>query len=571
MFRFLISSVAAAGLLLTTSMQAPAQSIAGPYLAARSAALHSDFEQAASFFSRALARDRGNPSLMENLLIAQLSLGRIGQAVPVAEALVESGTRSQVAELVLSADALMKEDYAAFTATDTTGEGVGPLVDGLLKAWAKMGEGDVTGALDGFDAVSAESGLDGFALYHKALALASAGDFEGAEAIFESDTSGTVIQTRRGVLARAQVLSQLERNSDALELIERSFSGSTDPEIEALIGSLESEEAVPFSYVRDVQDGMAEVFYSVAAALRSEASPEFTLLYAQVARSLRPGHIDALLLTAELLETLEQYDAAIAVYKEVPADDPSYHAAELGRSDALRRSGREEAAIEVLEQLTRSHGGLPTVHSALGDALRQAERFSDAISAYDRAVELTSDRGGASWFLLYARAICYERTDQWELAEADFRAALELNANQPQVLNYLGYSLVEKQIKLTEALAMIERAVAASPDSGYIVDSLGWALYRLGRFDEAVPHMERAVELLPVDPVVNDHLGDVYWAVGRYREAEFQWMRALSFVDRGEMAEDADPERIRRKLEVGLDAVLEAEGAPALKVVRDGG
>lgn len=567
----MIPSVAAAGLLLTSVLPAPAQSIAGPYLAARSAALQSDFEQAASFFAQALARDRGNPNLMENLLIAQLSLGRVAQAVPVAQTLIESGARSQVAELVLSADALMKQEYAQFTDTDPAGEGVGPLVDGLVKAWANMGQGDVTAALAAFDVVATESGLDGFALYHKALALASAGDFEGAEAIFESDSSGTIIQTRRGVLARAQVLSQLERNADALELIDTSFSGSTDPEIEALIETLQAEEAVPFAYVRDTQDGMAEVFYSVAAALRSEASPEFTLLYAQVARALRPGHIDALLLTAELLETLEQHDAAIAVYREVPADDPSYHAAELGRSDALRRSGREEAAIEVLEQLTRSHGDLPTVHSALGDALRQAERFGEAITAYDRAVDLTSDRGGASWFLLYARGICYERTDQWELAEADFRAALELNPNQPQVLNYLGYSLVEKQIKLDEALEMIERAVAASPDSGYIVDSLGWALYRLARFDEAVPHMERAVELLPVDPVVNDHLGDVYWAVGRYREAEFQWMRALSFVDRGETAEDADPERIRRKLEVGLDAVLEEEGAPALKVVRDDG
>ncbi len=131
--------------------------------------------------------------------------------------------------------------------------------------------------------------------------------------------------------------------------------------------------------------------------------------------------------------------------------------------------------------------------------------------------------------------------------------------------------LVEEQIKLDEALDMIERAVAARPNSGYIVDSLGWVLYRLGRYDEAIVHMERAAELKPVDPVVNDHLGDVLWAVGRYTEAEFQWKRALSFVDEDEPSEDLDADRIRRKLEVGLDEVLKQEGAPPLKVVNDDG
>ena len=143
--------------------------------------------------------------------------------------------------------------------------------------------------------------------------------------------------------------------------------------------------------------------------------------------------------------------------------------------------------------------------------------------------------------------------------------ALELNPGQPQALNYLGYSLVQKQMKLDEALSMIQRAVAASPDSGYIIDSLGWVLYKLGRYDEAVPYMIRAAELMPIDPVVNDHLGDVLWAVGREREARFQWNRSLSFVNYGSAAEQVDPERLRRKLDVGLDDVLAAEGSPPLQ------
>ena len=173
------------------------------------------------------------------------------------------------------------------------------------------------------------------------------------------------------------------------------------------------------------------------------------------------------------------------------------------------------------------------------------------------------------WVLFYSRGIAHERSGDYDQMERDFRAALEIEPDQPQVLNYLGYSMVEQKRNLEEALEMIERAVAASPQSGYIVDSLGWVLYRLGRYDEAVLHMERAVELMPVDPVVNDHLGDVYWAVGRQREAEFQWSRALSFIDEEDSDSEADPVRIRRKLDVGLDVVLEEEGAPPLQVAND--
>ena len=154
------------------------------------------------------------------------------------------------------------------------------------------------------------------------------------------------------------------------------------------------------------------------------------------------------------------------------------------------------------------------------------------------------------------RGITYERIDQWPDAEADFRRALELQPEQPLVLNYLGYTLVEKDLNIDEARDMIERAVAGDPDNGYITDSLGWVLYKIGEFEAAVPHMERAAELLPTDPIINDHLGDVYWSVGRKTEAVFQWKRALSF---GPEEDEAD--RIRRKLDVGLDVVLADEGA----------
>lgn len=567
---FSIFKTAALGaVIMSLAMPAMAQSSAGAYLAGRQAVYTSDFEAAAKYYTRALARDRDNPALMENVVLAQLALGKIERALPVAEYMEDLGLRSQVAHMVVVGNLIAGADYAELLNRDTETLGIGPLVDGLVEGWALMGAGSVSKALEQFDSVSKQNGLRSFAMYHKALALASVGDFEGAEAIFSDSTLQAALLTRRSTVARAEILSQLGRNEDALAVLADAFGSGFDPGMTAVADALAAGETLPFTLVGSVQDGMAEVFYSIGQALRGESSDDYALVYARMAGFLRPGHADTHLLSAELLNNLGQYDLAVSTYKKIPNDSADHHAAELGRAESLRRAAKPDAAIEVLEQLTIDYPEQPNVHSALGDLLRQQEEYEGAIAAYDRALDLTDDGARSKWFLLYARAISHERSKNWEQAEADFRAALKLNPDQPQVLNYLGYSLVEKQTNLDEALNMIERAVKARPDSGYIVDSLGWVLYRLGRYDEAVGHMERAVELMPVDPIVNDHLGDVYWAVGRYREAEFQWKRALSFVDPDETDGEADPDRIRRKIDVGLDAVLAEEGAAPLKVAKD--
>ncbi|GGH35241.1 Flp pilus assembly protein TadD, contains TPR repeats [Cribrihabitans marinus] len=557
-------------LVLTVPAPARADGGAGAYLAGRQAVHKSDYDAAARYYSRALSVDPGNPALMENLVTSQLALGQIDRAFAVAQKMEAEGLRSQVAHVVVAANLIASGEFEALLARDPARQGIGPLVDGLLTAWAHLGTGAVSKALEQFDAVAKENGLRVFALYHKAMALASVGDFEGAEAIFAANDPQLTTLSRRAAIARAEILSQLDRNDRALEIMADTFGTRSDPALAEVAGRLRDGERLPFSQVRDVRDGMADVFFTIGAALNGETSEDYALIYIRTAGFLRPDHIDALLLTAELLDNMGQYDLAVATYKKVPQDSPDHYAAELGRAEALRRAAKPDAAIEVLEQLAQDFPDLAIVHSSLGDLLRQEERYAEAVEAYNRALDLSDDGVRSRWFVLYARGICYERLDNWTEAEADFRAALELNPDQPQVLNYLGYSLVEKQTDLDEALEMIERAVAARPDSGYIVDSLGWVLFRLGRYDEAVAHMERAVELMPVDPVVNDHLGDVYWAVGRYREAEFQWSRALSFIDPEDSDGEADPDRIRRKLDAGLDAVLAEEGSPPLRVANDG-
>lgn len=534
---------------------------AGPYLAARIASAESDYAAASQYYSRALLSDPSNALLQESALISLLGLGDIERAIPVAQAMNAGKDGAQTAALTLVAADAVAGDFDALLARLDAGANTGPLIGGLGRAWALAGQGQMSDATRAFDDLISDRGIAIFGRYHKALALAMVGDYEGADEIFQAPESEALHQTRRGVQAHAQVLSQLERNADALKLMADAFGADADPEMATMRDALEAEEVLPFTVVTSARDGFAETFFTVASALNGETPDTFTLIHARLAQYLRPDHVDTVMLTAALLEQQKQYDLATAAYASIPSDHPSFHAAELGRAEALMAAGRSDAAIEVLEQLSRANPELASIWTALGDTYRREERYEDAASAYDKAVKIFGEPKPEHWFVWYARAIAQERSGRWDEAEAGFRKALELSPEQPQVLNYLGYSYVEKTENLDEALEMIERAVAARPEDGYIIDSLGWALYRLGRYDEAVVQMEAAVELMAIDPLVNDHLGDVYWAVGRKREAEFQWKRALSFGP----GEDLDMDRVRRKLAVGLDQVLAEEGAEPLK------
>jgi tetratricopeptide (TPR) repeat protein len=543
---------------------------AGAYLAARIAATDSDYRAAAEYFTRALVLDPSNLGLLEGALSSFVAAGDTPRAVPIARRIIQTAPTSQLANLVLIAEAAQDGEWEQLLADLEAGQSVGPLFDGLARAWALVGAGRVNDALAAFDEVAANPGVGAFGLYHKALALASVGDFEGAADMFSGAAGPQVRLTRRGNIAFAEVLSQIDRGAEGAEILDRAFGPNPDGFIAELRRQLAAGAPLPYSGITSAREGIAEAAFSIAGALNGEAADAYTLIYVRIAQYLDPSHVDAVLLAGGLLDNLGQYGLSAEVYGSVSEDHPFFPVAEIGRAHAMRDAGDPDGAIAVLEALATAHPDLGLAHVTLGDMLRREERFAEATLAYDRAIALIGTEEEAQWVVYFSRGITLEREDRWPAAEADFRKALELYPDQPQVLNYLGYSLVEMKTNLDEALSMIERAVAAQPESGYIVDSLGWVLYRLGRYDEALVHMERAVELLPVDPVVNDHLGDVYWAVGRKREAEFQWHRALSFVGMGEST-DAEPDRIRRKLEIGLDAVLAEEGAPPLRVADDNG
>jgi len=537
----------------------------GAYLAARHASYDNDYLTASEYFTRALALDPGNPALMEAVITSTVNMGEVERAVPVARRMNELQLGNQAAYMVILADKAKLGDFDGVLASLDAGESVGALVDGLARAWAFLGAGKSTEALAAFDAVAGEEGLQSFALYQKALALASVGDFEGADDILSGRASGPLQAMRRGVLAHAEVLSQLERPEAAIELIADTMGDNPPPEFQVILEKLKAGETLTFDVVDGPAAGIGEVYHGVASALAGESAPGFALLYARIAEYLNPGNVEATLLSASLLEEMGQFALATKAYDAVPRSHPEFVSAELGRAQALKEAGNTAAAVEALNQLAKTYPDLLVVQRQLGDTLRSLERYGEATPAYDRAIALIGTEQPDDWTLYFSRGVTYERTDQWDKAEADFRHALELAPGQPQVLNYLGYSMVEKQENLDEALQMIQDAVAAQPDDGYITDSLGWAYYRLGRYEEAVTNMERAAELMPTDPIINDHLGDAYWAVGRKMEARFQWHRALSFGP-----EPAEAERIRKKLDVGLDEVLQQEGAAPLAVAKDG-
>jgi tetratricopeptide (TPR) repeat protein len=550
-----------AALLASLAGPVGAEANPGAYLAARSAALDRNYAEAAVWFGLALQDDPENIGLLEGVLQSRLGLGDFAGAAAVAEKLVAAGQPGQGAPIALMVARADAGDFDAILA-DTSGAGVSALYDQLTKAWAEVGNGRMTEALAIFDEITKSPGLEAFGLYHRALALASVGDYEGAEAILSGETNGPINLMSRGVIARVQILSQLERNPDALALLDQVFGAEADPAIDALRARLRAGEPVPYDITRNAKDGLSEVMFTIAGALVSEADDTFTLIYARSAAHLRPENTEAVLLVAGLLDDLGQYDLAAVTYAEIPATDPGYFVAEIGRANALQNAGKGEAALETLQALSRSNPDVVAVHMALADTLRRKESFAEAVTSYDAALALIPEPQPGHWPIFYSRGVSHERTGNWAAAEADFRKALELNPDQPQVLNYLGYSFVDKGENLEEALTLIEKAVALDPEAGYIIDSLAWAYFRLGRFADAVAPMEKASLLEPVDPVVTDHLGDVYWAVGRTLEAQFQWRRALSFDPT-----EKDAVRIRRKLDVGLDVVRAEEGAPPITPV----
>ncbi|MAN56534.1 MAG: tetratricopeptide repeat protein [Paracoccus sp. (in: a-proteobacteria)] len=533
--------------------------LAGPYLAARLATVENDFKAAARYYFQAVAHDPGDSYLQDNALLAMVSAGEIDRAVELADRMRGDGQPTELSALLVQAKMVRDGDWAGLVEAIAPGgktDDGNRLMDGLVRAWALLGDGKAQDALTAFEDLAKLPGVGPVVNYQLALARALVGDYEGAETLLAEPATGGHLP---GIVARAQILAQLERRDEAVAMLDDIPNIEAEPQLLALRDRLATGKPVPFDVVKAPADGIAQIFLTFATALASSPEPEpLSLIHARLASWLAPDNAEARLVTAQLLQEREQFDLAEPEFEALRRMGQMRPVAELARIDALSRADREDEAEKAALSLTAAYPDLPQGWIALGDLLRQQERFAQAVPAYDKALALLKDGPDeARWFPLYARGIALERSKQFDRAEADLLAAIEINPDQASLLNYLGYSWIDRNENLDRGLDMIQKAAELSPGDGYILDSLAWAYYRLGRYDEAVAPMEEAVGSMASDPLVNDHLGDIYWMVGRHREAEIQWQRALSLkpTETG----DVDPDRIRAKLDRGLDAVLRDE------------
>ena len=528
----------------------------GGYLAGRHALSTKDFDAASTYLSRAIEDDLENPELLNGLISVQVSLGDIGAAKISSDNLDLLGVQTQLSNMVKIAIQLRNRDFDNAKQQIENEQGINPLLDKIVIGWAFADEGNFENAETIFDEIGKGSSLAQFSQMQKASMLAAYGRYESALNTIDNLEKNS---NRISIDARAlkvQLLLKLDNKEEATEYFSKIFGDGVNSDAANLRMQVEDHpNAYSIEESLSLEAGIAYAFYAIADILKDDADPNTALLYVRLAQYLNENSQKAILLAADLLEQMGQYDLAVEEYAKISPSSSYFLSSELGRVGALRDGGKTEAALEVLYYLSREFSDIGIVHNSLGDFLRREERYSEAKIAYDRAVDIYRENNNVSWVVLYARGITHERLQEWDKAESDFRNALTINPDQANVLNYLGYSLIDRGEKLDEAMTMIEKAVSLQPESGYIVDSLAWGLFKLGQYETAIPHMEKAAELMPVDPIVTDHLGDLYWAVGRQLEAKFQWRRALSFDP-----ELKDATRIREKLRIGLDRVLVNEG-----------
>ncbi len=530
----------------------PDRAGAGNYLAARAANLQRDSAAASTYYRAALRADPRNPDILEVTFYAVLANGEIDEAVKLAERLLQVDKANRNAHLVLGVRALKLKQYQV--ARWQFGQAAhGPITDlaaTLLTAWSMVGTNDVRGAVDSIDRLK---GPDWYAIFkdlHAGMIFDLTGNKKEAgkrlERAFKLDSTALRVVEAYGSLA--------SRNNNRDEAL-KAFSGfdkafPRHPLATAQIQALNRGDKLPL-LADSPQMGAAEVLYGLGAALgRREEELSLAnrgLAYLQLALYLEPAHPMALLSLADLFEAMKKPEQAIAIYARVPEKSPLKRNADIRMAIDLDQLDRTSEARKHLENLIAGNPADLEAILALGNLLRERKQYAECADVYGKAIATIAKPEKNDWTVFYFRGICYERSKQWREAEVDLKKALELYPDQPHVLNYLGYSWIDQGVNLDQGMAMIKRSVEQRPDDGYIVDSLGWAHYRLGDDDEAVKQLERAVELKPVDPTINDHLGDVYWKVGRRLEARFQWTHARDLKP-----EPEDLKKIEAKLKDGL-------------------
>ncbi|RWF70511.1 MAG: tetratricopeptide repeat protein [Mesorhizobium sp.] len=509
-------------------------SFSGAYLAARVAEGDNDLDSAIAYYKQALAFAPGDTSLQQSLMLSLIAQGRFEESLVYADKLKTVPDVERFSRLALAVGSFHKKDFtkAEYWLKLSLESDLDRLISGVMTGWAKQGAGNPSEAMASIDRLQGPDWFGLFKSFHRALIADASGLPEKADAIYAATLQDTATGSAapetwmRNAQAYASFLARKGDKDKALSVLDQAEAFAPGKvEISALRDRITKGEKVE-PFVAGPSDGASEILLDLATALNRGGGEPFVRLYLQYALALRPDSDAALVQLAAVSEQLKDGEGAIAFYRRIPASSPLKPLSELQLGLNLADLDRYDEAIAHLKALVEAHPDDMRAYQALGGVYASKEDFRSAAGLYDKAVAMLKTPARADWNIFYQRGIAYERLKEWPKAEPNFRKALEMFPDQPQVLNYLGYSWVDMNINLEEGLQMIQKAVDLRPSDGYIVDSLGWAYFRLGRFEDAVREMERAVSLKPEDPVLNDHLGDAYWRVGRRLEATFQWNQA---------------------------------------------
>ncbi|QKD04880.1 tetratricopeptide repeat protein [Mesorhizobium loti] len=509
-------------------------SFSGAYLAAHIAEADNDLDSAIAYYKQALAFNPSDTGLQQSLMLSLIAQGRFDESLVYADKLKEVPDVERFSRLALAVDSFHKKDFtkAQYWLKLSLESDLDRLISGVMSGWAQQGAGEATDAMASIDKLQGPDWFGLFKSFHRALIADASNMPEKAEAIYaatmqDTTAGGAAPETwMRNAQAYASFLARKGDKAKAISVLDQAEAFSPGKlEIVALRDRIAKGDKIE-PFVSGPSDGASEILLDLATALNRGGGEPFVRLYLQYALALRPDSDAALVQLAAVAEQLKDGEGAIALYRRIPDSSPLKELSDLQLGLNLADLDRHDEAIAHLKAFVDAHPDDMRAYLALGGVYSSKDDFRSAANLYDKAVEVLKTPTAANWNIFYQRGIAYERLKEWPKAEPNFRRALELQPDQPQVLNYLGYSWVDMNTNLKEGLAMIQKAVDLRPSDGYIVDSLGWAYFRLGRFDDSVREMERAVSLKPEDPVLNDHLGDAYWRVGRKLEATFQWNQA---------------------------------------------
>lgn len=520
-------------------------SLLGSYLAGRIALTGKDNEAAARFYREALQRDPSNGAILEEAFKLEIATGNREGAKSLGLKLIKEQPDHAIARFFIGIEEFREGNYRNADKHFRLGSkgALSELAGVLARAWVHMTRNDFKSAQQMLSKLTKEDWALFFEQYHTALIADLAQQEKLARAAFAKAYKKNPRSPR---LVEAYARHAVKWNDRDLAekilapLVARAFP---HPVAKALMDDILIGEN-PDLVLKTAREGLAEVFYGIGEALSGDAGgADIGLSYLQLALFVNPDFVTARFALAELHDSQKSYDLAIKTLENIPEDSPLWFNSQIRKAFNLHTLERVDEAEALLKKLLLKEPQNLQILQALGTILRNDKKYDEAVIYFTRAIEAVPAPDKRHWSLFYHRGIAYERSKQWEKAESDFKKSLELDGEQASVLNYLGYSWVDQNMNIGEAMQLIKKAVALKPNDGYYVDSLGWAYYRLRDYPRAAEHLERAVELQPQDPIINDHLGDALWRVGRKREARYQWSLALSL--------DPEPEEaatIKRKL-----------------------